>query len=226
MNLAPRVFSGFLVLTLFATAFPLSAEAARSNRSLGGEGVESVFRRSYDEADGGRYSGSLRRKIRALDDDIVEEIPIPVLSVSYSKLWPDFGAPRGGGTRKHQGQDIFAPYRTPIVSPTEAVVTRIGNGESAGIYVYTANPGGEVFAYMHLDEVAPNLKRGDVLKAGDLIGFMGDTGNAKGTPYHLHFEIRDGRRAVDPYPRLTGSFTPEEQLKILAAIVDALKKLA
>lgn len=224
MKTVYSALSAFLVLTLIGTMFPLSAEAARSSRSLGGDG-ESVSRRSYDEADGGRYSGSLRKKINALDDDIVEDFPIPVLFVPLSKIWPDFGDPRGGGTRKHQGQDILAPSRTPIVSPTEAVVTKIGNGESAGIYVYTANPGGEVFAYMHLDEVAPGLKRGDVLEAGDLVGFVGNTGNAKETPPHLHFEIRDGRKALDPYPRLTGAFTAEEQVRILTAIIDTLKKL-
>lgn len=222
---AYSALSALLVLVLIATSFPASAEAARSSRSMGGDDIESVSRRSYDDADGGRYSGSLQRKIRALEDDIVEDLPVPVLFVEHTDLWPDFGDPRGGGTRKHQGQDILAPRRTPIVSPTDAVVTRIGNGESAGIYVYTANPGGEVFAYMHLDEVAPDLSRGDVLEAGDLIGFVGNTGNAKETPPHLHFEIRDGRKALDPYPRLTGAFTGEEQLKILTALIDTLKKL-
>lgn len=215
-----------LSLALFFSLFPLPVEAARTSRSMGGDGVESTSRASYDESDGGRYSGKLRRLIEKLDDERVEELPIPVLFVQHDDLLPDFGAPRGGGTRKHQGQDIVAPRGTPIISPTEAVVTRIGVGGSAGIYVYTANPGGEVLAYMHLDDVAPGLSRGDVLQAGDLIGFVGDTGNAKGTTPHLHFEIRNGRKAIDPYPRLRGAFAPEEQVRILLAIVEVLKKLA
>src|SRR5690606_7271821 len=123
---------------------------------------------------------------------------------------PDFGDPRDGGDREHEGQDILAPRGTPILSPTEAVVLRIGNGSSSGKNVYTANPGGETFVYMHLDEIASDLEEGDRLDTGDLIGYVGNTGNASGGPAHLHFEIREGREAKDPYPRLLASFTVEE----------------
>ena len=171
-----------------------------------------------------RYSSSVRRAVNKLDDDEVDEMPVPVLGVHYDRIYPDFGDPRDGGAREHEGQDILAPSGTPIVSPTDAVVTRTGKGSSAGVYVYTANPGGENFRYMHLDRIADGVKAGKVLKPGDLIGFVGNTGNAAGGPHHLHFEIRDGRRAEDPYPRLTGSFTNAELIRSLTAIVKVLQE--
>lgn len=155
-----------------------------------------------------------------LDDDIVEDLPVPVLfSVAIGDIVPDFGDSRGGGTRLHEGQDISAPKGTPIVSPTEAIVISTGSGESAGKYVYTASPGGEVFRYMHLDEIA-DLSRGDELSVGDFIGTVGDTGNAPDGVYHLHLEIRDeDNDATDPFPRLTQEFTLKEKVSFVSGIL-------
>lgn len=155
-----------------------------------------------------------------LGKDIVEEIPAPVLfGIDIKTLVPDFGEPRGGGTRTHVGQDMLAPKGTPIVSPTEAVVTSKGTGPSAGKYVYTANPGGESFRYMHLDSIA-DIDVGDELSVGDLIGTVGDTGNAPDGVYHLHFEIKDkSGDFVDPYTRLKDEFTVKEKMSFLRDIL-------
>lgn len=220
--------SGLVVLVLLTTTTPLPASAAMyslpsstyfSNHLSEDEDDDDTFSRSRE-----RYSSSVSRKIRDLDDDGVDHMPVPVLFVSYAKIYPDFGDPREGGAREHEGQDILAPPRSFIVSPTDAVVTRTGKGSSAGTYVYTAAPGGETFRYMHLDEIAPGIKTGTVLKPGDLIGYVGNTGNAAGGPTHLHFEIRDGRRATDPYPRIDGSFATTELIRSLTNIIEALKE--
>jgi Peptidase family M23/Putative peptidoglycan binding domain len=182
-----------------------------------------TFARHNERNDYGRGDYGIDRD--DLDDDIVKDIPIPILfGLVYKNIRSDFGDPRGGGTRLHEGQDIFAPEGTPIVSPTEAIVIRTGeDAESAGNYVYTANPGGETFRYMHLKDVA-NLDPGDKLDAGDYIGTVGDTGNAKGTPYHLHFEMRDeDNEAQDPYPRLEGEFTFKEKASFLEGIFKGIK---
>ena len=98
-----------------------------------------------------------------------------------------------------------APQGTPVVSPTEAVVTGVGVGASSGKYVYTANPGGESFRYMHLDTMA-DIERGDKLSVGDFIGTVGDTGNAPDGVYHLHFEVKNLKNeAIDPNERLGGA---------------------
>ena len=155
-----------------------------------------------------------------LDDEVVEEISLPVLfGVAYEQVVPDFGAPRGGGTRSHLGQDMVVPKGTPIVSPTEAVVLSIGVGPSSGKYIYTANPGGETYRYMHLDEVA-DLNPGDELSVGDYIGTVGDTGNAPDGVYNLHFEIvTEDKEYIDPYTRLNGDFSLKEKMRFTARLL-------
>lgn len=160
------------------------------------------------------YSSTQSRAINNLDDDIVEEFYIPVLfGVTLKSMSPNFGDARDGGARTHEGQDIMAILGTPIVTPTEAVVTSVGSGDSAGKYVYTANPGGESFRYMHLDDIA-DIKVGDVLQAGDYIGTVGDTGNAMGGPAHLHFEIKKGE-PLDPFPRIGKEYTLKEKMALV-----------
>lgn len=177
--------------------------------------VEAQSRRDRDSYKGVNTS--------SLDDDIVKKFSVPVLfRVSSATLRPDFGEPRGGGTRSHEGQDMLAPKGTPIVSPTAAIVTSTGDGESSGKYVYTAIPGGESLRYMHLDTIA--VKRGDKLKVGSLIGTVGDTGNAPDGVYHLHFEVHDDdRKAIDPMPRLGADFTLEEKISFLDGIFRKIK---
>lgn len=214
----------FASVLSFAPIYALPASAAMLSAppetDYSARSDEDDFRSYFRE----RYSSSVRRAIAKLDDDKVETFPIPVLFVRLASIYPDFGDPRDGGARKHEGQDILAPKGSFIVSPTEAVVTRTGKGGSAGIYVYTANPGGETFRYMHLDEIAPGIKTGTVLEPGDLIGFVGNTGNAAGGPAHLHFEIRDGRDAEDPYERITGSFDREDYVRIIRNLIEILEK--
>lgn len=157
----------------------------------------------------------LSQKIDSLGTEIVLNLPIPVLfGVKQSDLTKNFGDYRAVN-RTHEGLDIMAPIDTPVVSPTKAVVTSFGNQETAGNYVYTRNPGGEVFGYMHLNSFAPDLKVGTLLEVGDLIGFVGKTGNAQWGDPHLHFEIRHDV-ATDPYPRLTREFTETERAAIVA----------
>lgn len=197
-----------MLLMLIGMA-PLPAEA---------QTADTVLLASHRNTSGyGRVSSSLSRKIRALDEDPVKELPIPILmGISMRQITPNFGDPRGGGTRTHEGLDIMAPKGAYIVSPTDAVVTGLGTGDYSGKYVYTANPGGERFAYIHLDTI--DVKYGQVLKAGDLVGTVGSTGNASGGAPHLHFEIqKDG--STDPYPRLAREFTLKERVAALEAIV-------
>jgi hypothetical protein len=185
---------------------------------------------SYAQSSGRRERSSLRRKINKLDDDRVANVPVPILfGVTPDNITSDFGDPRGGGARKHEGQDIMAPRGAPIVTPTEAVVIREGYGDSSGNYVYTANPGGETFAYMHLDKPS-DLDEGDELSKGDLIGYIGNTGNASGGVTHLHFEIHDDDGdPQDPYKRLQSIFPIADKIKYVEEILnnaDDQKKLA
>lgn len=160
----------------------------------------------YDRR-GSRYQS----QIDSLGSARVENFPIPVLyGVELDDLTRNFGDPRDGGARSHEGLDIIAPNGTPIASPTDAVVVRTGDGSGSGIYIRTANPGDEQFVYMHLSSIAPGIQQGTSVKRGEIIGFVGNTGNASGGGAHLHFEIRQNG-ATDPYPRLTQVFTQAER---------------
>lgn len=169
------------------------------------------------------YSSSIQKKVNKLDNDEVEDLPIPILiGVGLKNIWPNFGDPRDGGARTHEGEDIMAPRGAIVSSPTEAVVVRTGEGSSSGIFVTTANPGGETMNFYHLDSIADGIKAGTEVKAGDILGYVGNTGNAAGGAPHLHFEIRKNRKALDPFPRLTKEFSNEVRLRVLTDLLNEL----
>lgn len=170
---------------------------------------------------GYRFSQETQTSINELRASAVSNFPIPVLlGVEVNDLTKNFGDPRGDGTRTHEGLDILAPSGTPIASPVDAVVTSIGNGSSSGIYVRAAAPGGETLVYMHLSAIATGVVSGTKLKRGDILGFVGNTGNASGGPAHLHFEVRANRTPTDPYPRLTQTFTLAERMLGITQAID------
>jgi len=113
----------------------------------------------------------------------------------------NYGAPRGGGSRRHQGNDIMAPMNTPIIATVSGRITRTSSGGLGGRAVYLFG-GGTEFYYAHLSSVS--VGAGQSVSAGQRIGANGDTGNASGGPPHLHFEIKPGGgRSIDPYPSLS-----------------------
>ncbi len=112
-----------------------------------------------------------------------------------------WGASRGGGTRRHQGNDIMADHGTPIRAVNSGTVTRTGSGGLGGLSVYLWD-GSTEYYYAHLARIS--VSSGQKVSAGALLGTNGDTGNASGGPPHLHFEIHPGGGgAIDPYPSLS-----------------------
>lgn len=200
-----KIFICFAALMLLVPAFSDAQSRSRyGNNSEGADGFTDADWERYSERR--RQSSELRQKIEALGSDIVQLIPVPVAGISLSSISSNFGDPRDGGTRSHEGLDIMAPRGTAVISPTKAVVIRIGDGSSSGLTVATANPGDETFIYMHLDSIASGLAEGDVVEIGTILGYVGNTGNASGGATHLHFEIRgENRTAKDPYPRIGGT---------------------
>jgi len=112
-----------------------------------------------------------------------------------------WGAARPGG-RRHEGVDIFAPRGTPIRATTRGVVTRVGENAIGGRTVTVMGPGGFNHYYAHLDRYG-NVRPGSWVNAGDVIGYVGNTGNARTTPPHLHYGVYTPTwQAVNPYPLL------------------------
>jgi murein DD-endopeptidase MepM/ murein hydrolase activator NlpD len=112
-----------------------------------------------------------------------------------------FGASRGGGSRRHQGNDIMADMGVPLRAVNDGTVTRVSNHGLGGLAFYLWD-GSTEYYYAHLSKVA--VSSGQRVSAGQLVGNNGDTGNAKGGAPHLHFEIHPGGgSAIDPYPSLS-----------------------
>ncbi len=134
------------------------------------------------------------------------EVEVPVEGVRKRDLVSTFGAPRDGGLRTHRGADIFARKGVPVRSATAGWVIRVGNDRLGGRVVKVLGEGRAVYYYAHLDDFAPDLHEGQKVAAGATLGFVGNTGNAKTTPAHLHFGVYRlgllGARAVDPVPWL------------------------
>lgn len=169
---------------------------------------------------------SLSKKIKKLDDEVAKEMPIPVVfGVEPVQLIDTYNDARSGG-RVHEAIDIFAPRGALVASPTEAVVTKIADQGLGGIQVWTANPGREEYYFAHLNAVYENLEVGDELEVGDLIGFVGNTGNASGGSTHLHFAIySDNREMENPYPRLVQTFDTKDRVSILIEYIEYLQDL-
>jgi murein DD-endopeptidase MepM/ murein hydrolase activator NlpD len=119
-----------------------------------------------------------------------------------------FGAPRAS-TGWHHGEDIFAPLGAPLLAVTDGTVFSVGWNDVGGYRLWLRDQQGNQFYYAHLSAFSPLAQNGAHVKAGDVLGFMGNSGDAQGTPYHLHFEIHpvgllsygyDG--VVSPYPYL------------------------
>ena len=122
-------------------------------------------------------------------------------AVSFTDTW---GAPRSGG-RTHQGVDMVAARGTPLVAIEGGVIARLSNSSLGGITIWLTGSSGDEFYYAHLDGYASGLSSGQRVGVGDLIGYVGNTGNAQYTVPHLHFEHHPGGGgAVNPYPLVAG----------------------
>ena len=129
-------------------------------------------------------------------------LAMPVQDVKKKQVANTWHAPRGAD-RKHQGQDIFAPRGTPIFSATDGYVIRIGENSLGGQTVSVIGAGGRVYYYAHLDSYAPEIEEGDYVTTRSVLGYVGTTGNAAGTPPHLHFGVYAPGGAINPLPLLS-----------------------
>lgn len=139
---------------------------------------------------GGRYSVSLRT---------MASYPFPVKDRSLSAVSSGFGDPRDGGSRDHHGIDIFAPRGTTVLAVTDGFVQTDETPVGGKVIWLRDQRVGRNLYYAHLDDWA--VRSGTAVRAGDVIGYIGNTGNARSTQPHLHFGIYD-RGPSDPAPYL------------------------
>ena len=147
------------------------------------------------------------RVARLYTQEPESRIAMPFQDVTRRQIADTWGAPRGTG-RRHEGQDIFAPRGTPILSATKGYIYKIGENNLGGQTVSVIGSGGRVYYYAHLDSYAPGLEVGDPVSTRTVLGYVGTTGNAQGTPPHLHFGVYTFTGAINPLPLLNDRTAP------------------
>lgn len=142
---------------------------------------------------GGSYRIALRQDA---------QLEFPVQGRSMRDVGSRFGAARDGGRRRHAGVDIFAARGTPVLAASGGRVGRVSTTPRGGKVVWVRDSVRNAsLYYAHLD--SQHVRRGDEVRRGDTLGFVGNTGNARTTPPHLHFGVyRRGEGPIDPYPFL------------------------
>ena len=135
---------------------------------------------------------------------------IPVAGVKPEQLIDTFDDARSEG-RIHDAIDIMAAAETPVIAATDGKIVKLWQSERGGITIYQLNANQDlIFYYAHLSRYADGLAEGDLVRQGQLIAYVGDTGNAGAGNYHLHFSIAavsDPKRYwegtnINPYPLL------------------------
>ncbi|TAK37901.1 MAG: M23 family metallopeptidase [Lysobacteraceae bacterium] len=139
---------------------------------------------------------------------------IPVRGIRAPELQDTFDDLRGGGSRAHEALDIMAERGTPVLAATDGRIEKLFDSDAGGHTIYQFDRDRtHAYYYAHLDRYAPGLQAGKEVEQGEVIGYVGSTGNASDDAPHLHFAIFElGPRknwwegtAIDPFPLLTGT---------------------
>lgn len=150
---------------------------------------EIIVRAQPELLRGGRFRAALR---------LSPTLAFPVRPGTERDIGSKFGAPRDAGARSHHGIDIFARRGTPVVAAASGVVNRVNETNIGGKVVWVRDVFGNSLYYAHLD--SQTVSSGMRVDVGDTLGFVGNTGNARTTPPHLHFGVyRRGEGPMDPY---------------------------
>lgn len=139
-------------------------------------------------------------------------LTIPVRGIRPEQLRDTYDEARGGGTRTHEALDIMAPRGTDVLAATDGIIRKLFLSRAGGITIYQEGPRGEImYYYAHLERYAPGLREGDTVRRGDVIGYVGTSGNANPDAPHLHFamfRLPPTKRwwegdPINPHPLLT-----------------------
>ena len=145
--------------------------------------------------------------------DAPSRLLVPVQGVEPADLSDTFGDARGD-ERMHEALDIMAPAGTPVLAVADGHIEKLFDSDRGGLTIYQFEPSGAwCYYYAHLQSYAPGLAEGQAVRRGDVIGYVGSTGNADPAAPHLHFAIfalTPERQwwtgtPVNPYPLLTGA---------------------
>ncbi len=174
----------------------------RVHVASGGEGD---LRLAFEPRQDGKYllrihSELLRGGSCTLEIRNIASLDFPVAGHDVSSIGSTFGAPREAGRRSHHGVDIFARRHTEVLATSNARVRRVDEWKLGGNIIWLEDPERNIRLYFaHLQ--TQDVEEGVWVKAGDRIGTVGNSGNARTTPPHLHFGVyARGKGPIDPYP--------------------------
>jgi murein DD-endopeptidase MepM/ murein hydrolase activator NlpD len=140
-------------------------------------------------------------------------LTIPVMGIRPEQLRDTYEDPRTGHV--HHAIDIMAPGGSPVVAAADGSILKLRTGGNGGITIYQVSPDGRtLYYYAHLQRYAAGMREGLPVERGQVIAYVGDTGNAGAGNYHLHFSVgrlTDPRRwweseNTNPYPLLAGDY--------------------
>jgi murein DD-endopeptidase MepM/ murein hydrolase activator NlpD len=196
-----------VILGLWWTgAYLLGRDAEPAPPGMGAEPPVSSASRAPDDASAASASGAPRASSASSGDSGDEiaraserrpgspdsgTVPIvPVVGIDPSSLRSSFDEVRGGGTRRHEAMDILAPRGTPVVAAVDGRIAKLFTSAAGGLTIYQFDPEERFsYYYAHLDSYAPDLNEGEHVGRGQIIGYVGTTGNAPADAPHLHFAI-------------------------------------
>lgn len=167
-------------------------------------------RRGDDAAQGSRHDDGIDSATADAPDPAVSKLIVPVRGVTRAQLDNTYEDSRGSG-RVHEAIDIMAARGTPVLAVADGTVEKLFTSDRGGLTIYQFEPSGRyAYYYAHLDHYADDLEEDDALKQGEVIGYVGSTGNASDDAPHLHFgifELTPERQwwkgtAINPYPVL------------------------
>lgn len=171
-----------------------------------------------------------------------EELPFELLfpqEPQVTRFSNDWGAARSGG-RRHRATDLIAPKMTEVYAAAPGIVEVVGTSRRAGRYVRIRHRGGWSTTYIHLNNdnpgtddgrapwsltVTQGVEEGAWVQAGQLIGWVGDSGNAESAVSHTHFELAKDGHEVNPYPYLEEAYARAQELYLLRMYYDSNEAL-
>lgn len=159
---------------------------------------------NYEIRTDGDYLLRLQPELLAGGEYILEirtgpSLDFPVATTTRPRISSFWGDARDAGARSHEGIDIFGAFRTPLLAAADGNITSVTENRLGGKVVFMRPKGKDfVLYYAHLD--SQMVRSGQRVRSGDTIGLMGNTGNARTTPPHLHFGIYAAGGAIDPLP--------------------------
>lgn len=190
-----------------------AGEAGQPPRRLASAGRDAVALEHEIERDGEYIlriqPELLRGGTLTIGQRTTAALTFPVSGGTTAAVKSFFLDPRDNNRRQHHGIDIFAPRNTPVLAAADGFVSRVGTSTLGGNIVWVWDPErGQSHYYAHLERQA--VTTGARIKAGDVVGYVGNTGNARTTPPHLHFGIYSrGEGPIDPLPFVAGARGPE-----------------